>query len=56
MYRQRYSMLAQLGEQIAARAVGWDEPVLETITLPEEFEGLSVRLPQADEVWMLSEE
>ena len=56
MYRQRYAMLARLGEQIAARAVGWDEPVLEVATLPEEFEGMSVRLHQSDEVWMLNEE
>jgi uncharacterized protein VirK/YbjX len=52
MYRRRYAMLAEVGEQIAARALGWNREDLPTPLLAEEFEELAGRLPQSDESWM----
>jgi uncharacterized protein VirK/YbjX len=49
IYRRRYAMLAELGEEIAWRALGWDEDVYRAMSKPEEFDGLSERLTEADD-------
>jgi uncharacterized protein len=55
IYRRRYAMLAELGEEIAWRALGWDEDVYRAMSKPEEFDGLSERLTEAEDPMTLIE-
>ncbi|GEM_PF-943677 len=52
VYRRRYAMLAELGEEIAWRVLGWDENVFRAMKMPEEFDGLDERLAQSDDSLM----